>query len=141
MRLVEHESGEPLDTDLAVALDRARAGLEALAAQAAELETSLPERVSDALREGMRQEVLPVARTLAELRGLTAQAIGRLERLETTLESERRARVEDLGLLVDLTASGWRSAERRLDRLERSLDRMERHLERRGEPAPGLRPV
>jgi hypothetical protein len=39
--------------------------------------------------------------------------------------------VEDLSLLVDLVASGWRGVERRLDRLERSLDRLEHALEDR----------
>ncbi|HZB86314.1 MAG TPA: hypothetical protein VE289_07115, partial [Gaiellaceae bacterium] len=43
--------------------------------------------------------------------------------------AERTSRVEDLALLVDLVASGWRGVEGRLDRLERILDRVERALE------------
>jgi hypothetical protein len=77
----------------------------------------------------MRAEVVPVARNLAEVRGLSGQTIRRLERLQGDLEAERRARVEDLALLVELISSGWRAVERRLDRLERSFDRLERTLE------------
>jgi hypothetical protein len=71
---------------------------------------------------------LPVARHLAEVRGLSAQTIRRLERIQTDLAAEQKARVEDLALLVDLIATGWRGVERRLDRLERVLDRLERTL-------------
>jgi hypothetical protein len=65
------------------------------------------------------------------VRGLSGQTIRRLERIQGDLAAERQARVEDLALLVDLIASGWRGVERRLDRLERVLDRLERALEDR----------
>ncbi len=129
------------EPDLAAVLDRARAGVEALAERTAELEAALPTRLSSALREGMQAEVLPVARSLAEVRGLSGQTIRRLERLDTVIEAERRARVEDLALLVELVASGWKAAERRLDRIERTLERLERELDRNGEPASTLRPA
>ncbi len=87
-----------------------------------------------ALHDSLRSEVVPVARHLAEVRGLSAQTIRRLERLHGDLTAERKARVEDLALLVDLVSSGWQSVERRLDRLERSLDRFERLLEERHQP-------
>ena len=103
------------------ALERARAQIEALAASAAELESSLPSRVGDALQDGLREQVQPVARNLAEIRGLMNQVIRRLERVEGDLLSERHARVDDLALLVDLVASGWRSVEQRLVRLEEGL--------------------
>jgi len=57
------------------------------------------------------------------------QIVGRLERLNGDLAAERKARIEDLALLVDLIASGWRGVERRLDRVERIIDRVERSLE------------
>ena len=117
------------------ALERARDQIEGLAQVAAELEATLPQRVSDALHDSLQAEVLPVARHLAEVRGLSAQTIRRLERLQGEIESERRARVDDLALLVDLIASGWRSVERRLDRMERMVDRLERALEERA-PQP-----
>jgi hypothetical protein len=141
VRLVERERPGPGESDLAAALDRARRGLEAVAEQAAELESALPGRLSTALQESMRTEVVPVARSLAEVRGLSGQTIRRLERLETVIEAERRARVDDLALLVDLVTSGWQAAERRLDRLERTLERLERELDRRAEPASVLRPA
>jgi hypothetical protein len=115
--------------DVEEALGRARAALEELAERTAELEATVPERLGAAVHDGLRAEVLPVARQIAEVRGLSAQVIRRLERLQGDVDSERRARVEDLGLLVDLVASGWKGVERRLDRLERVVDRMERGLE------------
>ncbi len=149
-RLAALQAGRPDDASLQVALDRAREQMESLAQTAAELEATLPDRVSNALHDSLRAEVLPVARHLAEVRGLSGQTIRRLERLQTDLESERKARVEDLALLVDLIASGWRGVERRLDRMDRVLDRLERALEekppsvslfrleeRRGGGAPG----
>ena len=55
------------------------------------------------------------------MRGLTNQVIRRLERIEGDLLTERHARVDDLALLVDLIASGWRSVEERLAKLEEGL--------------------
>jgi hypothetical protein len=113
------------------ALEQAKAGLEALARTAAELEAAVPAQLGSAIQEGMKAEVLPVARQIAEVRGLSAQIVGRLERVSGDIAAERKARVEDLALLVDLIASGWRGVERRLDRLERIMDRVERSLEER----------
>jgi hypothetical protein len=135
LETLRSESG---GADLAATVERARSQLESFAETTAQLEASLPDRVSNALHESMRAEVLPVARQLAEVRGLSAQTIRRLEGLQTDVAAERRARVEDLALLVDLISSGWRSVERRLDRLERTLDRLERTLDER---APGPGPV
>src|SRR4051812_24892051 len=107
--------------DVDAALERARAQVEQLAELTANLETSLPERVGNAVRDGVRAEALPVARQMAEVRGLAGQTIRRLERLEGQLLAERRARLDDLSLLVDLVSSGWKGVDRRLDRLERGL--------------------
>jgi hypothetical protein len=131
MRLADSGDGRPNDAALEALLERARSGLEALAVTTAELEAGIPERLDTALQKGLREEVLPVARHLAEVRGLSGQTIRRLERLQGDLLAERKARVEDLALLVDLISSGWRGVERRLDRLERILDRVERALEDR----------
>ena len=103
------------------ALERARSQVEALAETAAALEASIPERVGSAIRDGMRAEALPVARQLAEVRGLAGQLVRRLERLEGELLSERHARVDDLALLVDLVASGWKSVDERLARIEAAV--------------------
>ena len=128
-RLAEAREERPPRADLAAALDRAEGALDALARTAAALETTVPQRLGAALEDGMRAEVVPVARSLAEVRGLTAQVARRLEAIQAEAAAERRERLEDLGLLVDLVASGWRGVERRLDRAERVLDRIERALE------------
>ncbi len=101
------------------ALQRARIAVESLAATTARFETGLPEAIQD----GMKQHFRPSARHLAEVRGLTNQVIRRLERIEGDLLTERHARVDDLALLVDLIASGWRGVEERLGRLEEGLKR------------------
>jgi len=103
------------------ALERAREQVEALAAATAEIESSLPARVGDAVQDGLREQVLPVARNLAEIRGLMNQVIRRLERVEGGLLSERHARVDDLALLVELVTAGWRSVDQRLARLEEAI--------------------
>jgi hypothetical protein len=111
---------EPADVD--AALGRARAQIESLAEFAAQLESTLPGRVEDAVREGVRAEALPIGRQLAEVRGLAGQTIRRLEGLEHDLLAERHARVDDLALLVDLITSGWKGVEQRLARIERKLE-------------------
>lgn len=133
MRLAQSSEGRPDDAALEALLERARAGLEALAVTAAELETGLPAKLDSSLQKGLREEVIPVAKHLAEVRGLSGQTIRRLERLQTDLASERKARVEDLALLVELITSGWRGVEKRLDRIERVLDRVERALDERAD--------
>jgi hypothetical protein len=130
-RIAEARAGTPDRATLAAALEQARAALEDLAVRAAELEASVPERLGTAIETGIRTEVIPVARNLAEVRGLSGQTIRRLERLQADVTTERQARVEDLALLVDLVSSGWRAVERRLDRLERSFDRLEQSVEDR----------
>ena len=117
-RIADAAAGRPEPAAIEAALERSRSQIEALAATAAELEVSIPEHVSAAVRDGVRVEVLPVARHIAEIRGLLNQAIRRLERLEGDLLAERHARVDDLALLVELVSSGWRGVDARLARLE-----------------------
>ena len=68
--------------------------------------------VREALREGLREEAAPISRRLAEVKGLSNNAIRRLDGIEQTLASERDARLDDLTLLVELLTEGWRVAER-----------------------------
>jgi hypothetical protein len=75
----------------------------------------------EALRSGLREEAAPISRRLAEVKGLSNNAIRRLENIEAMIESERSARVDDLALLVDLLTEGWRAMNARLDRIEASL--------------------
>lgn len=120
-RIEEAAAGRTEPAAVDAALERTREQLEALAATAAELESTLPARVGDAVQDGLREQVLPVARHLAEVRGLMAQVIKRLERVEGDLLAERHARVDDLALLVDLVTSGWKGVDDRLAGLEERL--------------------
>jgi hypothetical protein len=120
-RLREAAEGRPDAAAVDAALERARAQVEELAQTAAELEVTIPAKVEDAVTNGLSEQVRPVGRNLAEIRGLTNQVIRRLERVEGDLLSERHARVDDLGLLVDLITSSWKAVERRLSTLERML--------------------
>jgi hypothetical protein len=122
-RIDEAASGRVEPAALDATLERAREQVESLAATAAVFESTLPSRIGDAVEDGLRAQVLPVGRNLAEIRGLMNQLIRRLERVEGDLLSERHARVDDLALLVDLVTSGWRGVEQRLARIEERLSR------------------
>jgi hypothetical protein len=120
-RLVAVKQRAERDAEVEAALERARSGIEALAALGAELQVALPEQVGRAVRDGVRDEAAPVARQLAEVRGLSSLTIRRLEALSGQVEAERHARLDDLALLVDLIAAGWQGVEQRLDTIEQRL--------------------
>ena len=121
-RLKEAAEGRPDAAAVDAALERARAQVEELAQAAAQLEATLPAKIDGALQDGLREQVRPVGRNLAEIRGLTNQVIRRMERIEGDLLAERHARVDDLALLVDLIGSGWKGVDERLARLEKGLE-------------------
>ncbi|HST17808.1 MAG TPA: hypothetical protein VLK36_09080 [Gaiellaceae bacterium] len=73
------------------------------------------------LREALREEAAPISRRLAEVKGLSNSAARRLESIESTLDAERLARIDDLALLVELLTEGWRSMNARLERIEAAL--------------------
>ena len=79
------------------------------------------DEIRAALREGLREEAAPISRRLAEVKGLSNNAIRRLESIEATIEGERNARVGDLALLVELLTEGWRAMNGRLARIEALL--------------------
>jgi hypothetical protein len=114
------ERTTPADVD--AVLERARSQIAALAATTAEIEAALPSRVSDAVHDGIRAEVIPVARHIAEVRGLMNSLIRRIEGIETDLLAERHARVDDLTVLIDLIAAGFKGMDARLARIEQKLD-------------------
>jgi hypothetical protein len=114
------ERTTPADVD--AVLGRARAQIAALAATTAEIEAALPTRVSDAVHDGIRAEVIPVARHIAEVRGLMNSLIRRIEGIETDLLAERHARVDDLTVLIDLIAAGFKGMDARLARIEQKLE-------------------
>jgi hypothetical protein len=121
-RIADAAAGRPQPSELEAVLARSRSQIETLAVATAELEASIPAQVGSAVRDGLRAEVLPVARHIAEVRGLLNQTIRRLERLEGELLAERHARVDDLALLVDLVSSGWKGVDARLERLEHAQE-------------------
>ena len=82
----------------------------------------LVDEIREALKDGLREEAAPISRRLAEVKGLSNNAIRRLERIEVTIESERSARVDDLALLVELLTEGWKAMNARLDRIEALLE-------------------
>ncbi|HEV8459296.1 MAG TPA: hypothetical protein VGQ38_01190 [Gaiellaceae bacterium] len=79
------------------------------------------DEIREALREGLREEAAPLSRRLAEVKGLSNNAIRRLENIEQTIDSERNARIDDLTLLVELLTEGWKAMNARLDRIEAAL--------------------
>lgn len=121
-RLADRAATPPGQADLGAALERARRQIDELSTAATKLEGTLPHRMAEAVREGVRTEAAPVGRHLAEVRGLASQTIRRLERIEADLAAERYARVEDLELLIELFVSGWRGLEQRLERIEKALE-------------------
>jgi len=123
-RVDQRAEGAALDALLV----RAREQVETLAAAASTLEESLPARVEDAVRD----QAQPMARNLAEVRGLANQIIRRLSALEGDALTERNARVEDLALLVDLVSSGWKSVDARLGRIEAVVGRLEQGIQEKG---------
>ena len=124
-RLRQAAEGRADPAAVDAALERARAQIEELGLAAAQLEATLPAKIDGALQDGLREQVKPVGRNLAEIRGLTNQVVRRLERIEGDLLAERHARVDDLALLVDLVSSGWKSVDDRISSLERSFQKGE----------------
>ncbi len=120
-RLAEASAGRPRDADVSAMLERTHFQLVELSTAADGLGSTLPAQVGEAVREGVRREAAPVGRQLAEVRGMAVQLLRRLERLENDLTAERHARIDDLGLLVDLIGAGWQSVDERLERIEQAL--------------------
>ena len=85
------------------------------------MEEEIRDAVRGALTDGLREEAAPISRRLAEVKGLSNNAIRRLESIEATIEAERSARVDDLALLVELLTEGWRAMNARLVRIEALL--------------------
>jgi hypothetical protein len=86
-----------------------------------EIRAELRDELREGMRNGLREEAAPISRRLAEVKGLSNNALGRLERIESTIHAERNARVDDLALLVELLTEGWRTLTVRLDRIEAAL--------------------
>jgi hypothetical protein len=100
--------------DVDTVLERVRQSVETLAEKAVNLDVALEERVGQAVRDGVGDRAEPLARHVAELRGLMNRMIRQFERLEGDLAAERNARVDDLALLVDLLCAAWKSLDGRI---------------------------
>src|SRR4029453_1310493 len=84
------------------ALEGARAQIQELAELGAQLQGTPPGKIGDAVQEGLKSEALPVARQLAEVRGLANQTIRRLEPIAGDHLSERHPPAARRALPVDL---------------------------------------
>jgi hypothetical protein len=79
------------------------------------------DEIREALRDGLRDEAMPIGRRLAEVKGLSNNAIRRLAGIEAAIDAERNARLDDVTLLIDLLTEGWRAMNARLERIEAAL--------------------
>jgi small-conductance mechanosensitive channel len=131
-RIASATESRPTEADVQAALERARDQVESLVQVAAELEETLPQRVGDAVKEGVREQAQPLARQTAEVRGLLNRLIRQIERLETDLLAERNARVDDLALLVELITSGWRGVDDKVGALTERLERVDDRVSQLG---------
>ena len=101
---------------------------------AADLDARLPRDMGSILYEALRVQVQPVSRHIAELDALYQLINARLEDMRLQIERERHERLQDVELLSELVSAGWRSANRRLARVERMLARLEEAIA--GERSP-----
>ena len=132
-RLAEAAAARTDAADVSAVLERTHLQLVELSTAADQLESTLPDKVADAVREGVKREAGPMGRQVAEVRGMAVQLLRRLERIETDLAAERHARIDDLGLLVDLIGAGWQSVDERLARIEQALGTREATVHRLGD--------
>jgi hypothetical protein len=139
-RLAEASAGRPRDADVSAVLERTHVQLVELSTAADGIAATLPTQVVEAVRDGVRREAAPMGRQVAEVRGMAVQLLRRLERLETDLTAERHARVDDLGLLVDLIGAGWQSVDERLARIEQTLGAREATVHRLGDRRADTQP-
>ncbi len=72
---------------------------------------------------------------LAELGSVLGELAEAIRDLRRETDTERRERVDDLAVLIDLITTGWQGLDTRLGRIERQVGRLEAA---RREPAPAL---
>jgi hypothetical protein len=114
-------ASEPAGPDLRTLLARSERHVDELRRSASELAAILPTRVEAAVARALGEDEGGLGRRLDHVVDQTGQLAAAVERVEGDLLSERHARVDDLALLVDLVASGWRGVEQRLARIEERL--------------------
>lgn len=62
---------------------------------------------------------------LVQLSSVLEELAGAVRDLRSETDTERRERVDDLAVLIELISTGWQGLDRRLGRLERQLGRLE----------------
>jgi hypothetical protein len=96
--------------------------LASLSRAAAELEASLPQRVSGAMHAELRLKIKPVARRVEELGALLEGLARTVDEVRAEVAAVRRERLDDLKLLLDAVETGWRTIDGRLGRVEGLLE-------------------
>jgi Bacterial regulatory proteins, lacI family len=69
--------------------------------------------------------VAPDTAHLVQLSSVLEELAGAVRDLRSETDTERRERVDDLAVLIELISTGWQGLDRRLGRLERQLGRLE----------------
>jgi hypothetical protein len=94
-----------------------------------ELEAGWPEaEEEDAEAEEVAPAALPAtieAAPLVQLGSVLGELTEAVRELRHETDAERRERVDDLAVLIDLITKGWEGVDRRLGRVERQLGRLE----------------
>ena len=85
----------------------------------------MPAEVGSVVYEALRIEVRPVAQHVASLQSVFEELADELRHLRREVTAERRDRVDDVALQVDLLRASWQGVDRRLGRIERALARQE----------------
>jgi hypothetical protein len=107
-------------------LERARQQLlEKLSETTAGLEAAVPREVGSVVYEALRVEVRPVTQRLGEMSALFEELSRIVDQVRVEVAAERRERLDDLKLLVDLIVTAWQNVDRRLARVEGALARQE----------------
>ncbi len=88
------------------------------------LESHSPGGVGSLMYEAVRVEVRPVLEQVAATGDLTDEIVRLLRERRASEHVERRERLEDLALLIDLMTTSWQNVDRRLGRIERRLEEL-----------------
>jgi hypothetical protein len=110
-------------------VERARQQLlETLSEAAADLEAAVPKEVGSVVYEALRVEVRPVTQRLGQISALFEELTRIVDQVRGDVSAERRERLDDLKLLIDLIVTGWQTVDHRLARVEGILARQEERL-------------
>lgn len=88
------------------------------------LRANSPGSAGSLMYEAVRVEVRPVLEQVAATGDLTDEIVRLLRNRQASEQVERRERLEDLALLIDLMTTSWQNVDRRLGRIERKLEEL-----------------